>query len=418
VKDRAAATWGRNLAFFYLSFFSAGTQGVVTQLFLREHYPESKELLLPVVLILGALAYLLGIRAAARRPEAPVAVLRIMLLANAGGFALILVARSLAAYVLLYCASCFACNFAYNYLDRRAVHSSRSRLDPHVKSLLAYQVLAFVFSPLFFAFGRRLPIPMALAVPVIALVTCLPAVLSFGQGSSSAPKLSEEARKDAMYHLSRSDKIFVAYVLVFLAAVSIAVSMMAFLVSEYYRIEDYAEKSSIVLASMSAAAAAAILILRRPSSARPPTGCARPDKKEPRFRIGLHATIMLTSLAMATLLTARLSLRFSYVLAPCAVLGFMYGLFLNSTRSFAAAASAQAGKQGLLSVYNSLQSLASLAGYVATFLSWLLASKAGGQFYFVVMASIVALLALDLLLIFMWIGSSRRSEGRAAPIEA
>lgn len=50
----------RNSFFFYISFFTAGTQTIVTQMYLLKHYPAEKAILLPAILLLGALTGITG----------------------------------------------------------------------------------------------------------------------------------------------------------------------------------------------------------------------------------------------------------------------------------------------------------------------------------------------------------------------
>lgn len=50
----------RNSFFFYLSFFTAGTQTIVTQMYLLKHYPAEKAILLPAILLSGAITGITG----------------------------------------------------------------------------------------------------------------------------------------------------------------------------------------------------------------------------------------------------------------------------------------------------------------------------------------------------------------------
>jgi hypothetical protein len=101
---------------------------------------------------------------------------------------------------------------------------------------------------------------------------------------------------------------------------------------------------------------------------------------------------------------------FIYVVFICTVLGFAYGLFLNSTRKFAGVVTKQLGKRQMLTIFNNLQSIASFVGYSIAILLWFLTSQVKTHFYPLLMTGIIIILAAELLLIFIWVRISQRSK--------
>jgi hypothetical protein len=391
--------WQRNCVYFYLTFFSAGTQGIITQLFVQRHYAEYKETLLPLILIAGSIAYISGIWLSGKNLHLPVGFIKAALFCNFVGFLVVLTTQSLALYICSYVMACFACNFTYNYLDQYFIHSSKATdLGAHVKSMLSYQMLAFMLAPMFFSLSTG-NIPLILGGTIlVALVGTSPI---FGLGKNSSPQTNNEehlARKKT--GLRRKEKIFVLYTMLFMAIVNMAASMMVYILAEYYKFPNYAVKSGICLMIMSLLSGLGILLLKSPES-----DAGEDDRtfEYNNFRPGLQFVIVLATLAMTLLLLLKLSDHFIFVAIVLSVLGITNGLFLSSTRKFAGAISVRENRRDLLNIFNNLQSISSLAAYGTCIGLSVIARVYGLNFYACLILIIITALLGELLLIFVWL---------------
>jgi hypothetical protein len=84
------------------------------------------------------------------------------------------------------------------------------------------------------------------------------------------------------------------------------------------------------------------------------------------FRPFTHIGIILVTITATVLLILKLHVSFGYVLAITSLPGLMYGCFITLTRSYASERGSSRNG-ALLTVYNNLQNIASVAGYCVLF---------------------------------------------------
>ncbi len=397
--------WRRNSVYFYLTFFSAGTQGIITQLFVRNYYPDYKELLLPIILVTGSIAYVLGIWLSGKYLDLPINIIKIMLCLNFAGFFGVLIAKSMIFYIIFYALACFSCNFAYNFLDHYFINSSEQiEISTHVKSMLSYQMLAFMLAPLFFSISTGNIILLLSVITFIAIVSLTP-IFRKEEKTDEHIVIDKKAIKGKII-LSIEEKLFIFYTTLFMAIVAMAISMMVYILSEYYSFPNFAVKSGISLMIMSISAGLGILIVRSSSESDFNTDDKAFAYKN--FRPRLQSTIILLTLSMTLLLLAKLFDSFIFVAAILAVLGFVNGLFLSSTRKFAGITSVRKNRPELLTVFNNLQSISSLLGYGICIVLSIIVRHLNINFYSFLMMIIIIALLIEQVLIFIWLHFNRR----------
>lgn len=393
----------RHTIFFYLSFFSAGTQNILTQMFYKNNYPQYKEILLPVTLILGALAYIGGIYVSNKHLKTAGSLIKVFLIINILSFMLLLVSRQVLLYILFYTIACFCCNFIFNFCDHLLIKRTATGQSQHIKAVLVFQLLAYIISPLFFALN---PNKTALSMIIVLLLSISCGLLSLKNSNfpeNVALALNEGANLVPIT-FDLSDQLFILYVVIFLSLVNMATSLLTYFVSEYYMFPNYALKTGLLLMLMSACAGAAVVVFKNPLENA--EGYNATKLKYSLFRPKLQMLIISVFLGMSLLLLIKFSNSFIYVAVILCIMGLGHGLFLSSSRKFASTVSISTGNPKLLSIYNNLQSIALLVGYAISAIVWGITRVFRLPYYPLVIIIFLIMLIIELLLIGLWRGIS------------
>ena len=394
----------RYTIFFYLSFFSAGTQNILTQMFLKNNYPQYKEILLPVTLILGALAYICGIYFSNKYLITAGYLIKFFFILNIVSFIFLMVIKQVLLYIIFYIIACFCCNFIFNFCDHYLIKRTGTGLSQHIKTILVFQLLAYIISPLFFALNSHKTI---LSVGVILLLSVFVGLLSI-KNCNFQEKVTftlDEGVNSSQKPFDLSDQLFVLYIVIFFSLVNMATSLLTYFVSEYYMFQNYALKTGLLLMLMSACAGAAVVAYRSPSEKA--EGYNVKKLKHSLFRPKLQIAIISVYLLMVYLLLIKLSNSFIYIAVILCIMGLGHGLFLSSSRKFASTVSIRNGNPRLLSLYNNLQSIALLVGYSISTIIWEIARAFKFNYYPLVIISFLIMLIIEILIICLWVWNNR-----------
>jgi hypothetical protein len=360
----------RNSFFFYISFFTAGTQTIITQMYLLKHYPAEKAILLPAILLLGALTGITGAFVSRKYLKVKTSSFTIGLLISLHAFCFLglLNTGNIILYTLFYIAGCFLMAFLYNYLDNYYARTSdASSINWHIRSLLVFQMLAFIFSPLFFAVSGT-ALLSTVTVALLAVVTGVPALLILARSNRTGNEAAEtKTIQQKQAPMGGKDKLALVYILLLFTVVSIYLSMVTFIVSDYYQFADYSTKSGIALMITSLAACIGVLKLKPLKEVK-----ANENIPDRHFRPQLQLLITFTALVMGLLLMLKLVNSYIYFLIISIVLGYVYGLFLNSTRQYAVNISNYRNSTLFLTIYNNGQSISFVISNILLACIWLL----------------------------------------------
>jgi hypothetical protein len=268
--------------------------------------------------------------------------------------------------------------------------------------MLSYQMLAFMLAPMFFSISTG-NMPLILGGTILVAIVGLTPVFGIKQKNEHEANTAQSVKTKTA--LSLKEKVFILYTLLFMAIVNMAASMMVYILAEYYEFPNYAVKSGICLMIMSLLSGLGILLLKSPK-----TDVTEDDRafEYNNFRPGLQFTIVLATLAMTLLLLLKLSESFFFVAAILSVLGITNGLFLSSTRKFAGNISVRENRKDLLTVFNNLQSISSLAAYGICIGLSVVARVYSINFYAFLILIIIAALLSELVLIFTWLHFHKR----------
>lgn len=391
----------RNSFFFYLSFFTAGTQTIVTQMYLLKHYPDFKAILLPAILLSGAITGISGAFVSRRflRVKTSALTIGFLIFVHAFCFLALLNTGQIILYGLFYVVGCFLMAFLHNYLDNYYARTAdASSINLHILSLLVFQMFAFIISPLFFAVAGTGYLS-TIIVGMLAVLTGGPAFFILTKSIHAAGKDSGETRNSQQQQapMAPKEKLALVYILLLFTVVSIYLSMATYIVSDYYRFADYSTKSGIALMVTSLAACIGVIKLKPLKSSQGTT--TTPD---PYFRPRLQLLIAGTAFAMGFLMMLKLFNSFIYFLIISIILGYVYGLFLNSTRQYAVNISNYRNSTLFLTIYNNGQSISFVISNILLACIWLLQRTFQAEYYLLLFTMLLSLLVIDIVLLIRW----------------
>ncbi len=411
-----SAIFRRNSFYFLTSFCWTATLSVVPQQFFLSWYPHQKQALLGFFLLAGTVAAVVGIMVS-RKAELfslignnrrQVRGLSISCLGlAAASFAALLLARSLWIYFTCYVLFKFISNFFYDFIDRYLVRATcPADLPYHVQSNLLFQLLGIMLAPFYFA-----AFPEAgLQNSALVLGICSVAALLLVRRLPSPPEATSLMPDSAPVAPPRSDialKWFIAFTAVVLAAITMLMSVLAYVLHDYYGFADGATKGGLMIGVISISAVFGVFFaarFHRHHDAR-------------SFATGSQiAGSALFACAIASF-ELRFTRSFGILLTIGALAGIAYGLFLSTTRQYASARSSDS--PNLLSVYNNLPNWAALASFSMVVLAARIAPVLHMDFCVLMLRLIgsVFLLSIGCLLVFQRITtvqSAIKGEHRAA----
>lgn len=389
----------RASAFFTLSFVMSANGNVLPQQFFQRHAPAQKPLWLAACLLLGTAAATLAVWRArrGRATRAPMLLtLGVTLLAEGGLFAL---AQPLA-YVALNTVAQFGANTLTNHVDLAAsarAGASRRRLHDAVSNLA--RLLGILTAPWFFTRHYADRAAVAASLVGAGALGALAVALTFSREAPGGATAG--ARSDApAAPLSARDRVLAAY------AVSLYISLYLFAANVLYLLRDVvrladAERrggatiSLVFLGALVTNAMSSTMRARRARSSISTVALAAP---------------VLVLAASALALRAGVVHHYALVVAGSLALGLSYGFFLAEVREWCSRGARDEGKTALLTLFNNLTNLSSLAAF-GTMLALALAARQLGRPFFGPLIAIIG--ALPVLALAALLASSRRGEARA-----
>lgn len=305
---------------------------------------------------------------------------------------------SIIIYTLCYVVGCFLMSFLHNYLDNfYARTADAASINLHIRSLLVFQMFSFIISPLFFAAGG-IGYLGTVTVTLLALLTGIPALIILSKSIRAGQK-AEEIRvvQREQPPMAGKEKLALVYVLLFFTVVSVFLSMVTYIASDYYRFSDYSTKSGIALMITSFAACLGVVLLKPLKEGE--EAARKPDRY---FRPRLQTLITGIAFAMGLLLMLKISSSFIYFLFISVVLGYAYGLFLNSTRQYAVNISNFRNNTLFLTIYNNGQSISFVASNILLACIWLIQKTTQMEYYLLLFTLLLTIVVVQLVLLLRW----------------
>jgi len=401
----------RNLIYFYISFFSAGAVNIIPQLFYNRYYPDKKEFLLSVTLILCSLGAVLGIVVSRKllgkvdRAIAPIFIIFVI------AFCFILQTQKAVYFILMLLLASFTCNFIYNYLDNFFIDNTlHDSLEQHIKAVLIYQMFGYMLSPLFFsAFGNN----KLISTGVILFLAMMITSLSLSQIKVDLRIGSEDKLRIASLKSDRfscREVMFAGYAISYMMVEMIALASMVYILSDYYRLTDFAIKSGIAMFEILILAGITVVLVRPPKKMAE----ANDPRKSEYLLFNPTMNLLAVALFMLTiiLLALRLSRSFAYIMLALAPAGPAYGIFLKLSRSYASTMDVKNNKGRLLSLYNNIQNISGVAGYCIVLLCWLFAVHYQIDYLQLTIAVIIGMLIIAVFFIVLWVISLQKEKAK------
>lgn len=389
----------RASAFFALSFVMSANGNVLPQQFFQRHAPAQKPLWLAACLLLGTASATLAVWRArrGRATRAPMLLtLGVTLLAEGALFAL---AQPLA-YVALNAVAQFGANSLTNHVDLTAsarAGAARRGLHDAVSNLA--RLLGILTAPWFFTRHYADRAAVAAALGGAGALGALAVASTFSReargGATSGPRADAPAAP-----LSARDRVLAAY------AVSLYISLYLFAANVLYLLRDVvrladAERrggatiSLVFLGALVTNAMSSAMRARRARSSISTVALAAP-------------VVVLAASALA--LRAGVVHDYALVVAGSLALGLSYGFFLAEVREWCSRGARDEGKTALLTLFNNMTNLSSLAAF-GTMLALAVAARQLGRPFFGPLIAIIG--ALPALALAGLLASSRCGEARA-----
>ena len=366
---KSAFIYRRNTIYFFTSFIWTATLSVLPQVFFMTYYPEHKNTFLSLFLLLGTLASIAGIltaqnnkfysslTATAQRRNLVTAS---CIFATAVTFSGLFLVKNLSLYFACFILMKFISNLFYNWIDRLFVaRSDREQLEIHVRSNLIFQLLGIMIAPLYFSVYISNTTTNLVLIWTMAILSIVLLIIT------DVKKISPDFRRNGPLipkgKLSLYHRLFVAYSVLILTSVTLLISMMIYILKDYYKFDNPVARGGMIIGVISAFAVITVLmsgVLSKPQIKLKDK--AKSQQEFPAWPNGI-ALFVLTLTTLAFYL--KIFSSFSIILCLCSLAGISYGIFLFCTRNYASSASENTL---LISVYNNLPNYASLAGYLLT----------------------------------------------------
>ena len=381
-----------DLMFFFTSFFMSGTQSIITQLFFVTYYPARKYELLSMTLVFGALATLAGLAAGAKLQHTRRRILLpLFVLLGVAAFALQMLSHTMAQYLPAFLLASFSINLLYNVLDNFFMRVVAQPAQPlHIKTLLLYQMLGYILSPLFFSLFAQQKGLLITVVAILGIISYAAPLRLHRQTTpeTEAGSMPEEKRGRP---LAPRDRLFLTYVLVVFSGIYVFLAIAEYLLRDYYRFDNSAWICSLFLMAVVLISGGVIALSGNGKSL---------------FGTALQSLALVLIALSAVLLWLRLSTRPVYLVLPCLFLGIGNGLFTSHTKRYANCCERSAR---VISLYNIIQTGASLCAYAAVYLASRMA-VASGQDANVLCLLLIALLMVIAAIIIQFITRTERRE--------
>ena len=402
---KSAFIYKRNTIYFFTSFIWTATLSVLPQVFFMTYYPEHKNTFLSLFLLLGTLASVAGIltsqnnkfysslTATAQRRNLVTAS---CIFATAVTFSGLFLVRNLSLYFACFILMKFISNLFYNWIDRLFVaRSDREQLEIHVRSNLIFQLLGIMIAPLYFSVYISNTTTNLVLIWTMAILSMVLLMIT-DDGKKVSPNYRKNDPLFPQEKLSLYHRLFVAYSILILTSVTMLISMMIYILKDYYKFDNPAAKGGTIIGVISAFAVITVLM----------SGVLSTPQIKLQNKVSSHQVfspwpngIALFVLILTTLaFYLKISSSFYILLCLCSFAGISYGIFLFYTRNYASSASKN---PGLISVYNNLPNYASLAGYLLTLPVSFVAKTKALDFSRLMLGIILAFFVLSFLTLYL-----------------
>ena len=400
---KSVLMYKRNTIYFVTSFIWTATLSVLPQVYFMSNYPEHKNTFLSLFFLLGTLASIAGIltsqnnkfyfsiTASARRRN----LLTICsIFTMAATFSGLFWVKSLSLYFACFILMKYISNLFYNCIDRLFVAGSdREQLKIHVPSNLFFQLLGIMVAPLYFSFFAANTTQNIVLIWVIAILST---IFITTDVTKISPKYREDDRSFPKGKLSLYHQLFVAYSVLILTAVTMLISMMIYILKDYYHFSNPAAKGGAIIGVISAFAVITVLMFGVLS--KPQIQMKNNTQTYQEFSARPNGIAILVLILMTLVFYLKISSSFSVLLCLCSFAGISYGIFLFCTRNYASSAFENTR---LISVYNNLPNYASLVGYLLTFQVSLLAKTQALDFSKLMLGIILGFFVLSFLTLYL-----------------
>lgn len=389
----------RASAFFTLSFVMSANGNVLPQQFFQRHAPAQKPLWLAACLLLGTASATLAVWRArrGRATRAPMLLtLGVTLLAEGALFAL----RQPLAYVALNAVAQFGANSLTNHVDLAAsarAGAARRGLHDAVSNLA--RLLGILTAPWFFTRHYVDRTAVAGSLAGAGALGALAIALTFSREAQRGAVTAASPEAPTV-PLSARDRVLAGYAVALYVSLYLFAANVLYLLRDVVRLADAEQRGGATISLVFLGA----LVTNAMSSAM------RARRARSSLSTAALAAPVLVLAASALALRAGVVHDFSVVVAGSLALGLSYGLFLAEVREWCSRGARDEGKTALLTLFNNMTNLSSLAAF-GTMLTLALAARQLGRPFFGPLIAIVG--ALPVLALAALLISSRRGEARS-----
>lgn len=249
-------------------------------------------------------------------------------------------------------------NGIFNYVDYSFISCTpKEVIELHSGCLLFYQMLGYTFAPLFFtSFADSKVIAIGILWVIISLVASVDMPILF-KNAKQLPQLAPKVHQHKK--LQKQQYLFLLYCLTMQMAIAMLLAETVYIMSDYYRFEDYGFISSCYLGILVVVASGTIIILSL-------------HKEKDGVNLKSKMQMLGTGCLLGSifLLFIRLEYCLSYIVVCGIIGGIGYGLYMGLSRAYVVKSSRATGNSIFLTYYNSEQILSSISAYsLSLFLS-------------------------------------------------
>jgi hypothetical protein len=400
----------RNFIYFFTSFIWTATLSVVPQIFFMSNYPEQKNTLLSLFLLLGTMASVIGILTSQANKFYyfinATKVRRKLLIVSciftiAVTFSALLRVKNLTAYFTCFILLKFISNLFYNYIDRLFVAvSNPQQLNVHVRANLLFQLLGIMVAPFYFSFFAAKTAQNIVLIWIIAFLSML---FIDSDLKNSSPLCSTGNPAFPKEKLSLYHKLFITYAVLILSATTMLISIIIYILKDYYKFSNTATKGGIIIGVISIFAVISVFM----SGVLIKYANHFKNNHTPPIKFSVIPNIISLLIFIVTTLAFyfKVSGSFYFMLGLSAFSGISYGIVLSSTRNYASSDSKN--NTGLISIYNNLANYASLVGFLLILPASLLTKALAMDFCKLMLGIILVFFGLSLLTLVLIILKSK-----------
>ncbi|MCL6454604.1 MAG: hypothetical protein K6T78_13445 [Alicyclobacillus sp.] len=301
-------------------------------------------------------------------------------------------------FLVLTCVVAASVELVFNVMDNRYVQAqSGAALDGHLSRATVAQMMAITVGPFYYAlfqgFRVNAGVVTALCIGLVVTVLTTYSPLRHDRGPGGVGSLNRNWTRP---NLRRSDALFLIFSCAMFSSSVVMASNCIYILREFYRVDNAVQLGGMAIGCSSVCGIFAIALYRFAPIRRARTNPSPAAVLRAGFFV---ATLYLFAVVM---LLVKVVPAYGYFLTLACLAGCAYGLFQLTTRQYASSRIAHAGSEHVLTWFNLLQSVASLAGFltglvVSLLSAWLDASYAVMVIGTMALYVLLALMALTLL---------------------